>query len=208
MKLSPLIVGVAKKIFFLIMIAEIIALVFIVCVAVYIFIINPSFLIPSNSSPVSKCQNEDCVKSLAVSNSFNPKDCSGASSLQLQNQCYYTYEMENKTVPKKQTGLYCWQIKDEQLGSDCLYKKLSISVVTSDDLKNRYQALQSLNTDDCSKILNFPSMEQQCIKDIDVIKKAIDEKNLSLCLNQNDIYHDVQRECFRMVQEQLSQKTK
>ncbi|MBU2540089.1 hypothetical protein KJ786_02935 [Patescibacteria group bacterium] len=134
---------------------------------------------------IERCKDDDCIKKSVLLKNFNPEDCSKAPSLQLQNKCYYTYEVENKEVLKIEPTKYCSSIKDIDLTlecfSKCKEKDEKIYFPVDNYTSVIHKSINILDTQICEKIIDAPELKEECLSGVALTEKAINEKSSALC---------------------------
>jgi len=152
------------------------------------------------SLTVADCKDLECVKNYARMPSFYVGDCQNALP-EFKDQCYYTYGIENPSAEESTTGDYCRPIEDSNLRGECMYQVTGITVMSEEVWEKLEKALSSLNPEDCDNIGDFEWMDQhkeQCKKDIALIQKAIDEKDVTICIDPSgDISYYARQICIR-----------
>lgn len=159
----------------------IVAIVAILVCAGLIFYFSIKTKIPS----ISDCKDIECVKNYAKSSSFLADDC-GKTLPEFKEQCYYTYEVERTQNEKDDPGKYCLLVEDKNLRTDCLFKAIGkIMNLPADIQKNINQAIDSLDAEKCDNI-NTPQWKEQCLNDLSIIKRAVDEDNPFICADRDE----------------------
>lgn len=168
-----------KKQFLLIILA---ILLLIAAVLVVLF-----FTIFKKTLTISDCQDIACIENYIGAENFIPDDCAKAPE-NLRDDCYYTYELGNLELKKTNPGKYCHFIKDENLGVGCVYETIGAIIITTNNIEPKIRdAMESLDANKCDKIsVNNLNLEEElkkiCIDGVALVGKAIEEKDLSLCV--------------------------
>ena len=160
-------------------------------------------IILGRPSVISDCKDQECVRTFAVAENFNPTDCAKAPE-NFSNGCYYAYEIENLKSKKVRLGRYCNSIKDEEMRAGCFYETLGQMVMTANVRENLPAAIASLDASNCDK-LNRTEWKEICISDMGAVKNAVDKKDISLCFTSTDISGHNRQTCAKAVQDKIIQ---
>ena len=145
------------------------------------------------SNPILGCKDKECLKNFVITKDFNPEQCKDVLQ-NLQNDCYYFYEVENKEIEKGNPGRHCGLITDEERRADCFYKTRGAVVLTSDIKKKLSEAISSSDNSQCDEF-SIPEFKNECINGIELIKTALIKKDALLCSGEY-VFYFIKQICF------------
>ncbi len=165
-----------KSIFYLIIIAAVV----VVLIGV-VFYLNGK-----KSSLVSKCEDMECVKTLALKKNFNPEDCEQAPQ-EFRDDCYFNYEVENTEAEKANPGEYCGRMSDDVPQSECFYKTKGTLVTNTGTNGVMESAILNLDASSCDKI-SVPELNEICLNGARLVQEAMENKDPSLCTSDESVH--------------------